>query len=447
MINCRLYRDIEITSGSSSGCGLVDINVGIQDGLYVFNLEDVDGLIFENDSRPDKSLFVDTIITSQPYYRIDATNINFQEDYEDHYYHQELTADINSVRNEIEEILEAAVHGKYLVAFKVIGNEHYKLIGWKEGLTLDDTLTISTDNNSFQLTFTGNTSYPMMEADKSNFKLSSKVYEPIFEPLFERGKVICDGYGWATAMYVVKVNAAGQPLDDYNMLIEYSGLKQAAYKLSGVSDGNYDIIGTFDENDYFNGKSVRIFDPSLCQITGSITVSPDEITLCSTNTEGTITITSTGDWELTTYPSFVEISRTSGEMSASGITVALYSTENGGDEVLYFRNKATRETASVEVHNDRIGIEDSFTFENGTTNFELTPVVNGDYSASTTIGTATILDDGTLSVAGISSSNDEQTGTITLSKGECEVKEVEIIILGINASRGERAITEWCEVE
>ena len=43
MINCRLYRDIEITSGSSSGCGLVDINVGIQDGLYVFNLEDVDG--------------------------------------------------------------------------------------------------------------------------------------------------------------------------------------------------------------------------------------------------------------------------------------------------------------------------------------------------------------------------------------------------------------------
>jgi hypothetical protein len=44
-INCRLNRDIALGSGSDA-CMLTDINAGVFDGLYVFNIEDVENLIF-----------------------------------------------------------------------------------------------------------------------------------------------------------------------------------------------------------------------------------------------------------------------------------------------------------------------------------------------------------------------------------------------------------------
>ena len=218
MKKCKLYQDITTGTGhGGDGCNLTDINVGIADGLYVFNREDIQSLVFENDSRADNSLFIETINTAQPYYKIDATNISYQEDYNDHNYTHNLTAYIKSVRTDIEEVLQEAVHGNYVVAFKVIGEEYYKLIGWKEGLSLDEVLNISSENNAYTLTFSGVTTYPHMSADKDNFKLENKVFEPIFEPLFEAGKVVCHD-GWAVAQYVVKVNAAGQALDEDNKL-------------------------------------------------------------------------------------------------------------------------------------------------------------------------------------------------------------------------------------
>ena len=445
MINCRIYKDITLAGGSGgTGCMLTDINVGIQDGLYVFNLDDIQGLVFDEDSRPDKSLFVDTIITSQPFYRIDATNLNYSEEYEDHYYHQELTADINSIRNEIEEIMEAAVHGRYVVAFKVVGNEHYKLIGWKEGLSLDDSLTISSEDNSFQLSFTGNTSYPMLEADKTNFDLKNKVFEPSFEPLFVAGEVVCND-GWAVAKYVVKVNAAGQALDENNKLCQYSTLPQDAYKLTGVADGGYHIIGTYSSTDFIEGKSVRIFDTTLCEVSGSLSVSPSIITLCSTHTAATVSIISSNDWELVTYPSYVDVSRVGGGVNDQLIYV--YSTNTCGSEVLTFRNRITKQTATLTVHNDRINIGSSFTFPNGTTNFTLTPDTCGTYTASSTLGIATVNSDGTFTISGILPSSDEQTGTITLSMGSCEEKQINIIILGNDTAPRARAIAEWCETD
>lgn len=444
MINCRIYRDITLASGSGgTGCMLTDVNVGIQDGLYVFNLDDIQGLIFEDDSRPDNTLFVDTIITSAPYYRIDATNINYSEEYEDHYYHQELTADINSIRNEIEEIMEAAVHGKYVVAFKVIGNEHYKLIGWKEGLSLDDVLTISSEDNSFALTFTGNTSYPMMEADKTNFNIRDKVYEPTFEPLFQVGSVVCSD-GWATAMYVVKVNAAGQALDSNNKLCQYSGNRQDAYKLTGVPDGNYNIIGTYSSTDYIEGKSVRVYDTSLCNVTGDISVNPSTVTLNSTTTSSTVTITSSNEWELVTYPSYVELSRVSGGINDQ--VVYVYGTNTCGTEILTFRNRVTKQTANLTIHNDRIGIGSSYTYPYGTSTVTLTPTTCNNYTATSTIGTVTVNADGSFTITGIPTSSSDQTITVTLVSGS-ETKQVELIILGTDTSPRARAIAEWCEFD
>ena len=445
MINCRIYKDISLASSGNNGCMLADINVGIQDGLYVFNLDDVEGLVFEDDSRPDYSLFVDTIITSSPYYRIDATNLNYEEEYEDHYYTQQLTADINSVRNEIEEIMEAAVHGKYLVAFKVVGNEHYKLIGWKEGLSLDDSLAISSEDNSFSLTFSGRTTYPMMEADKSNFNLATKEFEPTFTPLFAAGEVVCSD-GWAVAKYVVKVNAAGQALDKDNKLCQYSGLPQAAYKLSGVADGGYYIVGTYQSTDYIEGKAVRIYDTSICSVSGTLSVSPSSVTLCSSNTAATLSISSSNEWELVTYPSFVDISRTSGGINDQ--VIYLYSTNTCGTEILTFRNRVTKGTANVTVNNDMIGgIGGSYTYPYGTETITLTPTVCKTYNATTNVGTVTVNDDNSFTVSDIPTSSSQQTITINLTMGSCESKSIEIIILGTDTSRHARAIAEWCETE
>ena len=308
MIKCKLNRDIALGSGHDA-CMIVDINVGVFDGLYVFNIEDVQNLVFSGDSRPDDSLYVDTVVTSQPFYRIDATNISYTEEYDDNKYTHSLTASIKSVRNEIEEVLEGALHGKYVVAFQVIGEKDYRFIGWKEGLSLDEQLSISKDNNAYTLTFKGTTTYPSMEVDKSNFDLVNKIFEPMFEPLFEAGKVTCSE-GWAVANYVVKVNAAGQPLDANNKLVQYSSLPQDAYKLEGVSDGGYNIIGTYKSTGYVEGKSVRIYDTTLCNVTCSISVSPTQLNFTSTVTSNTLTVTSSNDWELVTYPSYVTMSRT-----------------------------------------------------------------------------------------------------------------------------------------
>jgi len=443
-MKCKLDRNIGIGGGALDGCNSIEINAGVSDGLYIFNLEDVKGLIFENDSRPDESLFVDTIITSAPFYRVDGSQVTFEENYEDNYYSQELTCTIASVREELEEIISDAVHGKYLVCFNVIGDEHYRMIGWKEGLSLDDVLNISSENNAFTLTFTGRTTYPMLEVDKSNFKLEDKVYEPAFEPLFEAGKVICQD-GWAIAMYTVKVNAAGEALDEDNKLCEYSFKPQDAYKLEGVDDGGYNIIGTYSNTDYIEGKSVRIYDTSICEVSGSISVSPSTITVCSTNTAATLSINSTNEWELVTYPSYVDVSQVAGGINDQ--TIYIYSTDNGGSQMLTFRNIVTRQTANVQVNNDRISIGNSYTYPNGTNTVTLTPTANGTYSVASSVGSAVRNDDGSFTVTDIPTQESELTVTVTLTMGSCESKQVELIILGSNTARRARAIAEWCEVE
>lgn len=443
MKKCKLYQDITTGTGhGGDGCNLTDINVGIADGLYVFNREDIQSLVFENDSRADNSLFIETINTAQPYYKIDATNISYQEDYNDHNYTHNLTAYIKSVRTDIEEVLQEAVHGNYVVAFKVIGEEYYKLIGWKEGLSLDEVLNISSENNAYTLTLSGVTTYPHMSADKDNFKLENKVFEPIFEPLFEAGKVVCHD-GWAVAQYVVKVNAAGQALDEDNKLVQFSGKLQDAYKLQGASDGNYHILGAYDENASYNGKAVKMYDDSLCDVDCSISISPSSINLNSTITSSTLSITSNDDWQLVSSPSTVSLSRTTGGVNDQ--TVWVYSEDNCGTETLTFKNKRGGCTANVTINNNVIKIEPIYYYPNRTTSVTLKPITCCNYIITSTDGTATVNPEGSFTVSGISGQDEQKTVTVTLSCGS-ETKTTQLIIYGINTARGARAISEFCEV-
>lgn len=439
-INCKLNRDIAL--GNGQGCMSVSINAGVSDGLHIFNLEDVKNLIFDEDSRPDKTLYIDTIVTSQPFYRVDATNIQYTEEYDDHSYSHQLTAQIKNVRNEIEEILEAAVHGKYLVAFKVIGESNYRLVGWKEGLSLDETLSIQKDNNAYTLTFKGKTTWPEMECDKSNFDLANKVFDPTFEPLFEAGKVTCLN-GWAVANYTVKVNAAGQALDEDNKLVQFSGKKQDAYRLVGVIDGGYNIIGNYQSTDYIEGKAVKIYDTSICSTTCGIRVSPSSISFNSSVQTSAITVTSTNfDWEVATYPSTVTLSRTYG--SSNDQLVWVYSNGYCGNETITFKTRNGQCTANLSITNNIIKIDGVYYYPNRTSTVTLTPLTCCNYSGTTSEGTLTINSDGSFTVSGISGSDSEKRVTVTLSCGS-ETKQVTLVVFGIDTARGRRIISEYCE--
>jgi hypothetical protein len=442
MINCKLNRDIALGNGQQGdGCMSVSINAGVSDGLYIYNLEDVKNLIFDEDSRPDKTLYIDTIVTSQPFYRVDATNIQYTEEYDDHSYSHQLTAQIKNVRNEIEEILEAAVHGKYLVAFKVIGEKNYRLIGWKEGLSLDEQLSIQKDNNAFTLTFKGETTYPEMECDKSNFDLANKVFDPTFEPLFEAGKITCSN-GWATANYVVKVNAAGQALDAHNKLVQFSGLQQDAYKLQGVSDGDYNIIGTYTSDEYIEGKAVKVYDTSLCNISCSVNVSPNIVTFNSAIQTSAITITSSSDWEVVTYPSTVTLSRTYGGVNDQ--LVYVYSNGYCGAETITFKAKNGQCTSNLRIFNNMIKLDDTYYYPNRTSSMTLTPIACCNYTATVSEGNVVVNSDGSFTVSGVSGRDSEKRLTVTLSCGG-ETKEVTLVIHGIDTARGRRIISEYCE--
>lgn len=442
MLNCKIYRDISFDD--SNGCMMRDVNAGVYDGLYVFNIDDVKGLIFDDDSRPDTSLFVDTIITSQPYYRIDATSIEFEEEYVDHHYSQTLKANIATSREEVEEILQAAVHGSYIVAFRMVGSSDYKLIGWKEGLSLDDSLSISTDGSMFTLTFEGTTTFPMMEADKSNFDLANKVFDPMYEALFSTNTVVCND-GWATAMYVVKVNAAGLPLDANNKLTQFSGNRQDAYKLVGAPDGNYNIIGTYTSSDILvEGAPIRKMDPSLCEITGDIYLSKNTITLNSSHDTDSFNVISSHGWELVSYPAYVELSRRYGD---SGTTeVLIHGLGTCGTETLTFRNVVTNTTANLTVYNDRISIGSSYTYPWATQSFTLSPVTCGAYSVTSTEGNVTINPDGTFTVRDIAISNEEKNLVLTLTSGS-ETRTVNVTIKGRNTNPGVLLLREWCETD
>lgn len=433
---CSIFRDINYGVG---GDCLSQMNAGIADYLYVYNLDDVEGLVFEDDSRPDDNLFIETIISSAPYYRINASDIVFNEEYEDGYYSIEITANINSISEDIEENLEAAVHGKYLVAGKLIGGD-YVLFGWKEGLAMDENLTISKTDSHYEITFTGNTTYPKMVADESNFDLSNKVFEPIFEPLFDQN-VICNGDGWAIAAYVTKVNAAGQALDSDNKLCQFSGKKQDAYKYNGVADGGYNILGTYNASATYNGKAVRVYDTSLCNVQGSITVNPTAITLNSSNPSGVITVNSTNDWELITYPSYVTISRTEG---TTGTTTVNVTSNACGTETLTFRNRSTKGTASVTITSDRITMQSPVYLAAGTTSATFAPNTCGTYTATSDKGTVVVNSDGTFTISNIPTSEDTQTINVTLKKGS-ETKVVQVIVYGNNTSQHAKLISEWCE--
>lgn len=389
-LNCILNRNISFSqpgSGGDDSCGGQSMSEGVGGiaKVVVYNISDVPSLTFENDNRADSSLVVDTINSTGQFYTIDFNSATYNEEYDNHKWTHTLTLEVPNISTLFEDILADGVNGKYLVCFLPNGSEDWRCFGWKYGATLDYSLNISPDSLGYTIRLEDVSEYPLFAVLKDNFGSKTKTYTPIFKPLYdiyfcEQGT---DGRhtGYLVAMYVVKTNSAGQPLDRNNRLVQWSGLKQDAYKIAGItSDGGYNIIGTYQKTASFDGKPVRIYDLEKCpaNVTNSIFINSkkvETINLNSTITAGTYTITSSDEWSMVSEPQYVTISPVEG---GNGNTPSTFHHNGvGGCDKVEFMNKATHEIVVLNTCVNIINIGKKYDFPNEVSSTVITPIVKG----------------------------------------------------------------------
>lgn len=355
--SCKLNRNITVSQTSDNACANIDLMAGgIADRFYVFNIEDIQGLKFKNDERSDESLYVDTIITAEPYYYVDGSGVEYSESQDGAIYTHQLTANVNNIQNIIQDILSDAAPGKYLVCFKPLGSSDYRMFGWKLGASMSHTLDISESASNYTVTFSDESEFPLFAVKADNFNLANKQFDPHWMPIFEETYCELDGNGkqtgWITAPYVVKVNSAGQALDASNKLCEYSHQPQDAYKLQGKPDGGYHIIGTYDETAVYDGQPVRKFDPVLClpENEGTISFEEETVRLNSTTRQtATVALASNAAWAMVSNaPEYCTVSPTSGDGNTNMI---FYYGRYGGDDTVTVRNLNSYEETAITVHN------------------------------------------------------------------------------------------------
>ena len=463
--NCKLSRNISLNpSGSEANdCGSAEIaSGGISERIYVYNIDDVENLMFENDNRFDDTLIIDTIITSKAYYFIDSTDATYNEKQDGTKHRHTLTITVANTQPITEDTLNEAVHHRYLVAFRPKGAELYRAFGWKEGAGMSYNMDIDESTNSYTITLSDESEYALMSCLADNFKLSDKVFTPIFKPLYDVSYCEVSGgqrTGYCIASYVVKVNSAGQPLDEDNKLTYYSRKPQDAYKYQGLSDGDYHILGTYTSTAVFDGVPVKIFDVEKCPIdaSGTISVSPTTINLNSTTTSQTVNVnaylsnsSTCASWTVIEKPSEISLSQTSGQTCGSFEVIS-----NGmgvSDGKIIIRNNSTYETVVISVDVNLIKVNEEFTFQNGTTEFDITPIVEpsgSDYTYSIDKSGLTITkqSDGTLHFVVNNPSSEFITYTLTLTHGNDarEKKYVAINLLGNDTQPVWRVMAQYCE--
>ena len=122
------------------------------------------------------------------------------------------------------------------------------------------------------------------------------------------------------------------------------------------------------------------------------------------------------------------------------------------DGKIIIRNNSTYETVVISVDVNLIKVNEEFTFQNGTTEFDITPVVEpsgSDYTYSIDKSGLTITkqSDGTLHFVVDNPSDEFITYTLTLTHGNDarEKKYVAINLLGNNTQPVWRVMTQYCE--
>lgn len=453
MQKCKLNKSITnaTINTEGDGCSLNGfINGGIQDGIYVYNIEDIENLIFSGDSRYDDNLFVETVVTSHPFYQIDATSLSYSENYNDGKWEHSLSGNITNISVEVERILKDSVNGKYLVCFLPKGEKQYRCFGWKNGSSLDYSVSMSNDSANYTITFEDTSEYPLMGLLSDNFTLKDKTFEPNWTRSEEYYCELENGEnnGYKIFKYILKVNSSGQALDSNNKLCYLNFTKQVAYKQEDQPDANYDIWGTYQGHNGVKGIYTFEYDLESCPlpIENPFDVQPNDVKLNSTTTSATLSVTSSEQWQIVGKPSFITVSSTQGDGS---MNILVTGNKIGGCGTIVFWNQVTKEQKLVSVQENIIKANDEYVYDNGTRVLTIKPKVlgcNTNYTAVSSVGDVTINLNNSFTLSNIPVSENEQNITVTLthSSDNNEQAIINIKILGNNTDATYVAVREYC---
>lgn len=458
-MKCKLSKDIIPTTTGGidlGGCGNLDLATGgIQNTVILFNSNDIKNLEFYNDMRFDENLDVETIVTDVPYFKIEGSSIDYKETFTTDNKHQHtLTLALNNIHPSLESTLFDAKNGRYIVCFKVKGENKYRMFGWQEGAIMKVELVINDSNTLYNISFTYESIYPLFQVNSDNFKLEDKYYSPIWNPLYNVAYCQLDAgsrTGFAIAEYVVKINQAGQALDRNDQLCSITGLPQQAYKYVGtVESGGYEIVGTFNENGVFDGKPVKVYDETLCppNASGTIDVNPKNINLNSTTVQESFTVTTSNAWGLKEQPTLVTVQPNSGTGNSSGV---IRQNNTGGTNILLFQNRTTREIIQVYVNVYLIKVTTNLTYNSGTTDFSIPVIAKGgsaDFTYVVPSGLTITRNGNILNCHVVTPTTTEQNYQIVVTHSDdtTETKIIDIKINGIDTSARWIEISRACKL-
>lgn len=456
-INCRLNRNIALNGGTTDCRGVVEGVGGISSPVIVYNVDSIKSLKYKNDARADDTLEVDTINTTETFYKVECTSASYVENYSDNRWTHTLTVEIGAINQEFEDLIADASNGKFFVAFKPNGATDYRAFGWKKGARMTYVENISTDTLGYTLTFTYESEYPLLIVYADNIGNENTRYDPI-PTVGKDDRYVClyeddSPTGEAVYAYVPVCNAAGLALDRNNHLCIWSGLPQVAYKYSAVtSDSGYEILDTYGEDATYGGVAVKFDNPICFDGVESILIDGEKrktIKLNSTTTSSTFTITSTDNWELEGNGEISSVLPTQGEAGDTICSINHFFA--GGTETLTFRNMVTDEVVTLDVEVNLIDVQSEFTYDYTSPNAMIHPNVVGcssdfTYTISPEV-TSSVDADGYVTITFPNDAeNHTYTMTITHSCDENETKIVTITKQGEDSTPDWVFQTSYCEI-
>lgn len=328
--------------------------------LWVLNIDDFQVYEFQNDKLYSE-IYIDNIYIKGRWYELQTIDESkFTEKFANGGYTQELTTYISKFDSEIQAEMLKTNKKKFLVLFRT--NEgRYFVFGSDGGVPLVYTAETGTKGSSigYSVTLSKNSQFPLFEVNPDymvNGGGAKFQYLPVFEPIYCELNTSNKNTGYQVATYAVKQTIdKGEALDINGNLCAISGKKQAIMILQGKSNpdsSKYESEGTFTPDSVLKGGNVvKKLNYMECrpEITGSITATPNLVTLTRNVRTKNVTIYSQHDWKL--IQASDKATCNTNEGGAGSYAVRFDRNTNYGNGTFKFKNTYTQEEIDVKVQN------------------------------------------------------------------------------------------------
>lgn len=328
--------------------------------LWVLNIDDFQVYEFRDDKLYSE-IYIDNIYIKGKWYELQTIDESkFTEKFANGGYTQELTTYISKFDSEIQAEILKTNKRKFLVLFRT--NEgRYFVFGSDGGVPLTYTAETGTKGSSigYSVTLSKNSQFPLFEVNPDymvNGGGAKFQYRPIFEPIYCELNASSKNTGYQVATYALKETIdKGEALDINGELCSISGKKQAIVVLQGKSNpdsSKYESEGTFTPDSVLKGGNVvKKLNYMECrpEITGSITATPNLITLTRNVRTKNVTIYSQHDWKMIQASDKATCNLNEG---GAGDNIAKFDRNtNYGNGTFKFKNTYTQEEIDVKVQN------------------------------------------------------------------------------------------------